>query len=314
LGGKLGAGRINALKAVETVSPPPPPVADFSGSPTTGDAPLTVTFSDSSTGSVYSWAWDFGDGGTSSAQNPAHTYTAAGTYNVSLAVTGPGGTDSNVKTGYITVSTPPPAPIAEFSASPRSGGAPLFVNFSDLSTGGMTYSWNFGDSIISADRDPWHEYSAAGSYTVSLTVTGPGGQDTETKANFITVTELYQAGVTSLGTGIYSGRGIKKSFHPQEVFSRGDEVVFRASVEDAVGPLSGAVVAIEISGPVTTTITSGPSDNNGIAEAKWKTSAPNRKNGAGGTSTGSYTATVTNVTATGYVWDWIPTTKNIQIN
>jgi len=313
LAGKLGAGRINAFKAVGTASPPSPPVADFSGSPTTGDAPLTVTFSDLSTGGVDSWAWDFGDGGTSSAQSLSHTYNTAGIYTVKLTVTGPGGTDENVKTNYITVSTPPPAPIAEFSALPRSGGAPLFVNFSNMSTGGMTYSWNFGDSEISADRDPWHEYSAAGSYTVSLTVTGPGGQDTETKADFITVTELYQAGVTEIATGIYSGRGKTKTFLPQAVFFRGDEVVFSAFVEDAVGPLSGAVVEIGISGPVTTKITSGPSNNNGFAEAKWKTSAPNRKNGAGGTPMGSYTATVTNVTATGYDWDKIGTAVGFTI-
>ena len=127
------------------------------------------------------------------------------------------------------------------------------------------------------------------------------------------MTELYQAGVTEIATGIYSGRGKTKTFQPQAGFSRGDEVVFRASVEDSVGPLSGAVVEIRISGPVTNTITSVPSDNNGIAEAKWKTSAPNRKNGAGGTPMGSYTATVTNVTATGYDWDKIGTAVGFTI-
>jgi PKD repeat protein len=309
LAGKLGK-RINAFKAVETVSPPSPPVADFSASPTTGDAPLAVTFSDLSTGRVDSWAWDFGDGGTSSAQNLTHTYNTTGSYTVKLTVTGPGGTDENVKTNYITVSTPPPAPIADFSASPTSGNAPLHVVFTDQSTGTIgAWSWSFGDGYGATIRNPSHTYEFPGTYTVSLTVSGESGSDAETKMNYITVTEppaQNQAGVIKIETWIYSGRGKTKTFWLQAVFSRGDEVVFLAYVEDAVGPLSGAIVEIGISGPVTTTITSGPSNNNGIAEAKWKTSAPNRKNGAGGTPIGSYSATVNNVTASGYAWDGNP--------
>jgi PKD repeat protein len=56
--------------------PPAAPVANFSGSPTSGVAPLNVNFSDASSGTITSWAWTFGDGGTSSAQNPGHAYTA----------------------------------------------------------------------------------------------------------------------------------------------------------------------------------------------------------------------------------------------
>jgi PKD repeat protein len=313
--GKLGAGRINAFKAVETASPPSPPVADFTGSPTSGTAPLTVNFTDSSTGRVDSWSWNFGDGGTSSAQNPAHTYTAAGTYNVSLAVTGPGGTDTDVKTGYITVSTPSPAPVADFTANPVTGPAPLTVQFTDQSTGTISsWDWNFGDGFSSTVQNPGYTYNTAGLYTVSLKVTGPGGSNTKTKTGYINVTGLIPAGVTEISTGIYSGRGKAKTFHLMTLFSPGDEVVFRAYVEDGVGPLSGAVVEIGISGPVTTTIISGPSDNNGIAEAKWKTSAPKGKNSAGGTPTGTYTATVTNVTASGHPWDGTGTTTSFTVN
>jgi PKD repeat protein len=223
LAGKLGAGRINAFKAVGTASPPSQPVADFSASPTSGEAPLAVAFTDQSGGSVTSWSWNFGDGGESTAQNPAHTYTAAGTYNVSLTVTGPGGMDTDLKTGYVTVNEPPAQNLA---------------------------------------------------------------------------------GVTGIATGIYSGRGRAKTFQLQAVFSRGDEVVFRATVEDAVGPLSGAVVEIGISGPEATTLSSGQSDGNGIAEARWKTSAPRGKNS--GSTPGSYTAAVIDVTASGYTWDGNP--------
>ncbi|MGI0014074.1 MAG: PKD domain-containing protein, partial [Nitrososphaera sp.] len=69
----------------------PPPVADFTGTPTSGVKPLTVQFADASTGVITSRSWNFGDGQTSSQQNPAHTYANAGTYTVSLTVTGPGG-------------------------------------------------------------------------------------------------------------------------------------------------------------------------------------------------------------------------------
>ncbi len=77
--------------------------ANFSGSPTSGTAPLAVNFTDLSTGSPASWSWAFGDGGTSTAQNPSHTYTAAGTYNVQLTATNACGSDAEVKNAYVTV-------------------------------------------------------------------------------------------------------------------------------------------------------------------------------------------------------------------
>jgi PKD repeat protein len=87
---------------------PEPPVANFVGSPTSGNVPLTVNFTDLSTGDITSRSWTFGDTGTSTAQNPSHTYSSAGTYPVSLTVTGPGGSDVETKTNYITVANPPP--------------------------------------------------------------------------------------------------------------------------------------------------------------------------------------------------------------
>jgi len=83
-----------------------PPVANFSGSPTSGEAPLTVEFSDLSTNSPTTWDWTFGDGGTSSEQNPSHTYSSAGTYTVSLTATNAGGSDEETKLGYIMVNFP----------------------------------------------------------------------------------------------------------------------------------------------------------------------------------------------------------------
>jgi PKD repeat protein len=184
--GKMGAGRINAYNAVNTT--PTPPVANFSGSPTSGIVPLTVNFTDLSTGSITSWNWTFGDGGTSTAQNPSHQYTSTGTFTVSLTVTGPGGSDGETKNNYITVN-PCVAPTANFVGSPTSGYTPLTVNFTDQSSGSPTsWSWNFGDGGTSTSQNPSHVYTSAGNYTVTLTVTNPCGSNQLVKTNYITVT------------------------------------------------------------------------------------------------------------------------------
>jgi PKD repeat protein len=80
-----------------------PPVADFSANPTSGDAPLMVDFSDTSTGDVDSWYWAFGDGGWSTDQHPTHVYTDSDIYTVTLTVNGPNGGDIETKPGYISV-------------------------------------------------------------------------------------------------------------------------------------------------------------------------------------------------------------------
>ncbi|NOR23590.1 MAG: PKD domain-containing protein [Desulforhopalus sp.] len=82
----------------------PAPLANFNADVLTGSAPLTVSFTDQSTGSITTWEWDFGDGSISTAQNPPHIYTDPGTYTVDLTVTGPGGSAIETKTGYIEVS------------------------------------------------------------------------------------------------------------------------------------------------------------------------------------------------------------------
>ncbi|MFZ4536438.1 MAG: PKD domain-containing protein [Propionivibrio sp.] len=167
----------------------PAPVSSFSATPTTGNAPLAVAFTDSSTGSVTSRSWNFGDGTISTAQNPTKTYTAAGTYTVQLTVTGSGGSNSMTKTGYITVTAAAPAPVSSFSATPTTGNAPLAVTFTDSSTGTVTSrSWNFGDGTSSTAQNPTKTYTAAGTYTVQLTVTGSGGSNSVTKTGYITVT------------------------------------------------------------------------------------------------------------------------------
>jgi uncharacterized repeat protein (TIGR01451 family) len=163
------------------------PTADFTASPTNGTVPLTVQFTDTSTGAPTAWSWSFGDGGTSSSRNPSHQYTVAGTYTVGLTATNSGGSNTATKSGYITVTVAPP--VADFTGSPTNGTAPLTVQFTDTSTGAPTaWSWSFGDGGTSSSRNPSHQYTAGGSYTVSLTATNSGGSNTATKSGYITVT------------------------------------------------------------------------------------------------------------------------------
>jgi PKD repeat protein len=160
-----------------------PAVAAFSAAPADGLAPLEVTFTDESTGDIVAWAWDLGDGATSFEQNPVHTYTAPGTYSVTLTVSGPGGEDSLTQVDCIHVWEPV---VAGFTATPQSGPKPLGVAFTNTSTGDYTaLVWAFGDGATSTEQNPLHGYVNAGRYTAELAVSGPGGTDTE--AQYITV-------------------------------------------------------------------------------------------------------------------------------
>ena len=182
------------------------PVAAFSGTPRSGCAPLTVAFTDTSTGNPTSWSWTFTGGSPSSHTGqtpPSVTYNNPGTYTVSLTVYNDCGPDTETRTGYITVGGPP---AANFSGTPRSGCAPLTVDFTDQSTGNPTsWSWTFtGGSPSSATGKGPHEvtYNSPGTYTVSLTVYNDCGSDPETKTNYITVEECvcqYDLTVTSDG-------------------------------------------------------------------------------------------------------------------
>jgi PKD repeat protein len=163
------------------------PTADFSGTPTSGTAPLSVAFTDASTGTPTSWAWTFGDGGTSSSQNPTHSYTTPGTYTVALVATNATGSNTKTRTGYVTVGG---APTADFSGTPTSGVAPLSVTFTDTSTGTPTsWAWTFGDGGTSSSQNPTHSYTSSGVYTVTLVATNTAGSNTKTRTGYVTVTE-----------------------------------------------------------------------------------------------------------------------------
>ena len=170
------------------------PTAAFVADTVSGPAPLTVQFTDQSdpgTSAITNWSWDFGDTQASISQNPQHQYASAGTYTVSLTVTTAVDNDTETKTDYIVV-TEVTGPTADFTATPTSGPAPLFVQFTDQSAPGSSpitaWSWNFGDTGTSTSQNPVHEYMGAGTYTVSLTVTTAAGSDGETKTGYITAT------------------------------------------------------------------------------------------------------------------------------
>jgi hypothetical protein len=112
------------------------------------------------------------------------------------------------------------------------------------------------------------------------------------------------AGVNLVETGVLAGKGKNKQFTLTDSFTAGEAVIVRARVIDgATGlPIANATVEITIGGPESVTLNSNPSDAEGWAEVTWQTQSPNKK-GQGGTTTGAYTATTTNVTASGYHWD-----------
>jgi len=177
-----GHGRINVERAVLAAGfpaggggDPPvnnPPTAAFSS---TANG-LTVTFTDQSSdtdGSITGWSWDFGDGNTSIARNPTHTYASGGSYSVSLTVTDDdGATDTH--TAPVQAVDPPETannpPTAAFTSTVNG----LTVVFTDQSsdTDGIIEgrNWDFGDGSGTTAQNPTHTYAANGTYTVTLTV------------------------------------------------------------------------------------------------------------------------------------------------
>jgi PKD repeat protein len=121
-----------------------------------------------------------------------------------FAVTAYDGT--RVESGYsneVSGTVPSAAPVANFTASTTSGPAPLSMNFTSTSTGSITtYAWNFGDGTTSTSQNPAKTYSTAGSYTVALTVTGPGGSNTKSVPGFITVTTAADTQAPTVPSGL----------------------------------------------------------------------------------------------------------------
>ena len=145
------------------------PVAMFSYSA----AQNVVTFTDGSTdadGDQLSYVWDFGDGQSSTAKNPQHTYEAKNaSYTVKLTVND-GKLASEEFTQNVTVTMENNSPVAKFSVSVDRYTATFTNNSEDQDGDELTYSWNFGDGATSTEKSPKHTYAANGNYTAKLTV------------------------------------------------------------------------------------------------------------------------------------------------
>jgi len=183
------------------------PVANFVGSPTSGNAPLTVHFTDRSTNSPTIWSWAFGDGGTSIEQNPSHIYTNPGTnpYTVTLTASNSCGDNTEIKTGFITVTVPPPnnPPVAkdDIATTPEDTAVVIDVLVNDtdpdimdvLTVSAVSLCTN-GGSVVNNSNSVTYTPSANFNGSDSFTYTasdGHGGTDTATVD--VTVTAVNDA-------------------------------------------------------------------------------------------------------------------------
>jgi PKD repeat protein len=149
------------------------PIPSFTASEVTGCAPFTVQFTDQSAGSPTAWLWTFegGDPAMSTEQNPTVTFSAPGSYSVTLEASNLFGNNTSTVVNYITVLD---LPKADFSFLADQ----LMVQFTNASQNGDMYSWKFGDGETSTEQNPAHTYTAPGTYTVELTVINNCGAST----------------------------------------------------------------------------------------------------------------------------------------
>ena len=113
------------------------PVANFTSDIQAGCSPIVVNFQDQSVGNPTSWLWDFGNGATSTKQNPATTYFQSGAYNIILTATNANGSNTVTKRSFINVYD---QPLADFKVDKVSGCSPVTVQFSDMSTTPVSYT------------------------------------------------------------------------------------------------------------------------------------------------------------------------------
>jgi PKD repeat protein len=173
------------------------PTADFAGTPTSGLKPLTVDFSDSSTSydGIAAWDWDFGDGDTSTEQNPSHVYATEGSYTVSLTVyEADGNSDTKAKVDYIIVTWENQPPVSDPNGpySGIEGAAILFCGSGSYDPDGsiISFAWDFGDGNTGTGESPAYTYAQNGTYNVTLVVTdNEGATDTKTTTATIDDTE-----------------------------------------------------------------------------------------------------------------------------
>jgi PKD repeat protein len=239
--------------------------AAFTAAPTPGT--LGVQFTSTSSGQVAAYNWDFGDGSTSTEQNPQHTYATPGDYTVTLTVTDANGTSDNTQQA-VTVAQPLEA---AFTASPVLDS--LSVQFTSTSTGPIAaYNWDFGDGNTSTEQNPLHTYAVPGDYTVTLTVTDANGGSDNTQQN-VSVTQPISASFTaapdandplsvqftSQVTGnivIYSwdfgDGGTNNDPNPRHTYAAAGTYNVTLTVTDANGATTNATQQVTVTAPAAT--------------------------------------------------------------
>jgi PKD repeat protein len=196
---KLKAGSFGRGLWQSDLYTPVTPVAAFgiktSAQCLTGNS---FSFFDSTTisaGTISSWAWDFGDGKTSTLQNPTHSYSKDGTFTVKLVATSSLGTSDNISKTVTVYPQASPAFTVNSTGQCLSGNSFTFTDKSTITSGSITsWSWDFGDLNSSASQNPTHSYSSYGTYKVILkTTTNNGCTDTFSKTInvYATPTALY---------------------------------------------------------------------------------------------------------------------------
>ena len=140
------------------------PVPDFVATPRDVCAHIPVNFTDLSTGNITSWHWSFGDGTTSTDQNPVHTYEDTGYFNITLIVCNAGCCDSIKFIHYIHINPPIAAFDVDFHCNSKTR------TFTDKSIGADEWNWNFGDGSTSTQQSPLHTYAGTGTYIITLLV------------------------------------------------------------------------------------------------------------------------------------------------
>jgi PKD repeat protein len=144
---------------------------------------LTANFSNTST-SATSYAWNFGDGNTSTAANPVHTYAIGGGYAVTLIATNDCGSTTFIDNiSFVNL------PVAAFNSDITSGCGPLEIQFNDNSTGATEWNWSFpgGTPATSTDENPIVTYNTPGTYNVTLVAANVSGNNTSTQTTYIEV-------------------------------------------------------------------------------------------------------------------------------
>ena len=194
-----GAQSTTASQSVTVTPPNQAPTASFTRSCSGLTCSFTSTSSDPD-GSIASYSWTFGDGGTSTAANPSHSYTAGGTYTVTLRVTDNQGAQSTTASQNITVTPPNQPPTANFTSSCSALSCNFTSTSSDPDGTIASYSWTFGDGATSTAQNPSHAYASGGTYTVTLRVTDNQGAQSTTTSKTVTVTAPNTAPVVNAGS------------------------------------------------------------------------------------------------------------------